>query len=640
MRKGETKKALSYAEKSLALSTRLGYKKGIAASYNTFGNIYSESSDYAKALEYHHKNLAISEETNNIKGIATAYNNIGIIYYNLSDFIKAIEYMQKGMKLQEQLGNRYFIAASIGNIAVMYSKLGEDSLALVYQKKSFAIHKEMGNKIDMIASLNHLGSLYRMKQEFASSKQYLDQALSIANEMDDLRGKAETHGNIGLLYYDEGKYNEAIVEFEQGLAVSKQLGEKKFQTEQLNMLGNTNKALKKSDVALQYYKTAYEIAKETGSLEDQQSSAEGMYETYKAADNTKEALHYHEILTQLKDSIFNATKNTTFSNLKMQFALDRQEHELKSEAEAELKKKDIEKKQQRFIGYIMIAVLIIVLLFSYFLFQRFRITNAQNKIIEEQKTVVEQKNKEVTDSILYAKRIQRTLLAHDAFLKQNLLEHFVLYKPKDIVSGDFYWATLAANTEQFYLAVCDSTGHGVPGAFMSLLNISFLNEAINEKKLYLPEQIFNHVRERLIGGISLEGAKDGMDGILLCLDKKSKTLTYAAAQNKSILIRNSEIIELKYDKMPIGLGENNNSFTRQSIELETNDILYIFTDGYADQFGGDKGKKFKYKMLKELLLQHHQEPLDQQREILEKALESWRGNLEQVDDVCVIGVRV
>src|SRR6218665_962347 len=624
IRKGELKIARGYAYQALDLATRIEYKRGMRGAYNTLGNIHVDLSDNAKAIRYHQNSLNIGLEMNDQKSIATSYNNFGIIYFNLADYPRSIDYLQKALKIQEQLGNKYYVAACIGNLALLYDKVGEDSLALVYQQRSFNIHEEMGNKTDMVASLNHLGSLHRVKKEFPEALKDLNKALSIANEINEIKGKAESHSNFGLLYYDMGKYREAAEEFEQGLAISKQLQDKKLQSEQLVLLGNSYSALKDKAPALRAYHLALDLAKEIGSLDDQRGAATGMYQLYKKEANAADALFYHEMLTALKDSIFNTAKNSSLNNLKMQFALDRQEHELKTKAEEELMKKEAEKKQQRIINYITVVILLVVLVFSYFLFKRIQITNSQKKIIEKQKLLVETKNKEVTDSILYARRIQQTLLAQDDLLAQYLPDYFVCYKPKDLVSGDFYWATKGGAEERFYLAVCDSTGHGVPGAFMSLLNISFLNEAVNEKKLSKPNEIFNHVRSRLISGISTDGAKDGMDAILLCFDHTSNTLSYAAAQNKSVLIRNSELIELQYDKMPVGLGENTNSFNVNTIKLEKNDQIYLYTDGYADQFGGEKGKKFKYKRLNQLLLQNHQRPLPEQKNIVESELEKWK----------------
>lgn len=260
------------------------------------------------------------------------------------------------------------------------------------------------------------------------------------------------------------------------------------------------------------------------------------------------------------------------------------------------------------------------------------------KFIEEKNTQILEKNREITASINYAKRIQYALLAHEELLKNNLNEHFVLFKPKDIVSGDFYWATKKEN--RFYLAVCDCTGHGVPGAFMSLLNISFLNEAINEKNIEPPNEICNHVRKRLIENISQDGAQDGMDGILVCFDSDKRSLTYAASHNAPVLIRNGTILELSADKMPIGKGEIEKSFSIQTLNLEKGDVFYLFTDGYPDQFGGPKGKKFKYKQLQEKLIAIHNQPLAEQKNILNETIENWKGISEQTDDILMLGIKI
>jgi serine phosphatase RsbU (regulator of sigma subunit) len=254
--------------------------------------------------------------------------------------------------------------------------------------------------------------------------------------------------------------------------------------------------------------------------------------------------------------------------------------------------------------------------------------------IESQHQKLEEKQKEILDSINYAKRIQYALLAHEDLLRQNLPEYFVLFKPKDIVSGDFYWATKKDNS--FYLAVCDSTGHGVPGAFMSLLNISFLNEAINEKNILRPDEVLNHVRKRLIQ--NMESSNDGMDAVLVMFENNN--VEYAAAMNAPLQIRNKKVIELPKDKMPVGKGQSDVSFTSHSIEVMKGDILYFYTDGFADQFGGEKGKKFKSKQLLAKLGSISEFPMDLQKTELDKTFEEWKGELEQIDDVCVIGIRI
>lgn len=258
--------------------------------------------------------------------------------------------------------------------------------------------------------------------------------------------------------------------------------------------------------------------------------------------------------------------------------------------------------------------------------------------VVHQKEIIQEKQKEIIDSINYAKRIQYALLAHDDLLKENLPEYFVFFCPKDIVSGDFYWG--CSTGESFYIAVCDSTGHGVPGAFMSLLNISFLNEAIIEKKIYSPGEIFDHVRMRLVSSISKDGAQDGMDATLVRFDRTSKRITYAGANNAPVIVTEGVATTLSYDKMPVGKGEKEESFASHSIEATPGSMVYLFTDGYGDQFGGPKGKKFKYRTLVSLLEKHAHLQAEDQQQQLKQAFAEWKGTHEQVDDVCIIGIRV
>jgi len=370
-----------------------------------------------------------------------------------------------------------------------------------------------------------------------------------------------------------------------------------------------------------------------------------LYKSLKALNKHKEALVYHEKLTTLKDSMNTRDRIKELTKIEMnnEYTIKTELAELKHEKDIEIREQ--EKRSQRLIIYFIVFALIAAVFFAFFIVNRLNITKKQSKIIEQQKhdvelqkEIIEDKQKEIIDSINYAKRIQNAILAHRDFIDENIPTNFVLFKPKDIVSGDFFWAT--RHEDLFYLAICDSTGHGVPGAFMSLLNIGFLSEAINEKNIKEPNKIFNYVRQRLIDGISKEGQKDGFDGILLCIDQKTKKITYAAANNAPIIIRNGEIIELTKDKMPVGIGELTNSFTLYDIELLKNDSLYLYTDGYADQFGGPKGKKFLYKKMNQLISSLSVLPFNEQKEKLEYAFEEWKGALEQVDDVLVIGIKI
>jgi serine phosphatase RsbU (regulator of sigma subunit) len=265
------------------------------------------------------------------------------------------------------------------------------------------------------------------------------------------------------------------------------------------------------------------------------------------------------------------------------------------------------------------------------------------KALLEQKGIIEEKQKEILDSINYAKRIQFALLASDTVLQHNLPEHFIVFYPKDVVSGDFYWAS--PTQEGFIYITADCTGHGVPGAFMSLLNISKLSQVINENKITKPDIILNNIRTEIIKVLNAEGSseesKDGMDAVLCKLDIKNLKLEYAAANNAFYIIRNNELLTCKADKMPVGKGfDDSISFTYNQIALQKGDLIYTFTDGYADQFGGPKGKKFKYKQLEDLLLSIHHLSMQEQSSILKQKFSDWKGPLDQVDDILIIGVKV
>jgi serine phosphatase RsbU (regulator of sigma subunit) len=295
---------------------------------------------------------------------------------------------------------------------------------------------------------------------------------------------------------------------------------------------------------------------------------------------------------------------------------------------------------QPVIAFLNLIFLFVITIIFFTFFRRENVLF--QKAILEQKHIIEEKQKEILDSIAYAKRIQFSLLASQNLLKANLPDHFVLFKPKDVVSGDFYWAT--PTPEGFVYITADCTGHGVPGAFMSLLNISKLSQVINENKITRPDIILNHIRTEIIKALNAEGSeesKDGMDAILCKLDILNMKLQYAAANNPLYIIRNKELLVCKADKMPVGKGHDDTlSFTFNEIALQKGDLIYTFTDGYADQFGGPKGKKFKYRQLEETLLSIHTMPLEEQSKVLDDTFEAWKGKLDQVDDVLIIGVKI
>lgn len=259
-----------------------------------------------------------------------------------------------------------------------------------------------------------------------------------------------------------------------------------------------------------------------------------------------------------------------------------------------------------------------------------------NKKLEEKNKQIALRNKEITDSIQYAQRIQNTILASPESIKKHFAESFIVYRPKDIVSGDFYWTTEKGNN--MYIAICDCTGHGVPGAFMSLLTSNLLGEAINERGLEKPNEIFDYVRSKLIENIS--GGRDGMDGTIICYNTETGTFTYAAANNTPVLVRNEEIVKLPKDRMPVGEGIKKEPFQEFTIDTKNGDMLYLYTDGFTDLFGGPDGKKFSTKRLLNLFLNIAGIQTHTQKERIETTFDDWRGDWEQIDDMSLIGIRL
>jgi len=290
-----------------------------------------------------------------------------------------------------------------------------------------------------------------------------------------------------------------------------------------------------------------------------------------------------------------------------------------------------------FSNILFILALVLTFLIGFYFIG---INSEYEVIVNDQKEAITIKNNEITSSITYAKRIQNAILPPASVVKELLPDSFILYKPKDIVAGDFYWIENINDTILF--AAADSTGHGVPGAMVSVICNNALSRSVREFALTQPAHILDKAREIIIREFekSEEEVKDGMDISLCALNFKTKTLHWAGANNPLLIIRNKEIIEIKPDKQPVGKFSGARPFTDHSIELFANDQIYIFSDGYADQFGGPDGKKFKYKALKQLLLDNHEKSMEEQKKSLDAVLLKWKGNLEQVDDICVIGVKI
>jgi serine phosphatase RsbU (regulator of sigma subunit) len=367
---------------------------------------------------------------------------------------------------------------------------------------------------------------------------------------------------------------------------------------------------------------------------------EYLTDLYIEKENYKDAYKYSKLYAEVKDSLYNMQYEKEIANLNVKYGSEKKQQQILLQQE--------QLRKEKIIRYFVAIGALIIFLLATLIYARYRVKSKLNKKLNEKNDIIEQKNKDILDSISYAKRIQSAILPSDKTFKKYLTKSFILYKPKDIVAGDFYWMEYKNGIILF--AAADCTGHGVPGAMVSVVCNNGLNRSVREHGLTDPGEILNKTREIVVQEFekSEEDVKDGMD-IALCslkLSESSKlsesyaTLQYAGSNNPLWIIRNNELMEFKPDKQPIGKHTTEKPFTTHTIELQKGDTIYIFTDGFADQFGGKKAKKFMYKPFKELLLSIQEKTMEEQKIVLEQHFDNWKGKLEQVDDVCIIGVRI
>jgi len=631
MAKGLFDSGFVYAKKTYGLSKKINFTKGVATSCNAMGQIYNYKGSFDSALYFFTESMRFYEVLNDTSNVAGMLNNIGLVYKAHGNISKALDYFFKSLRKKEKIKDTFAIASAYLNIGHLYHEADDSANTLKYYKAANEMCKKINSPSLLSNSYTRLGNFYQGIGNSEKALPYLLDALKISRQLEDEDAIAIGLYNLATIYYRKNNINEAEKMYNEALGLSrKNKNYEGIATCQM-ILGEMRFNNNETEKAIKMFEEAYEAGKTLDAKDLMCGAAYKLSYAFDKTKNYQKAFIYHKIWSALKDSLYNLEniRKLTSEGLKYEYEKEKitlQKEEEKKEAirKAESLKKDL-------ILWASILFLLTVSIFSLIIFKRLKENRRQKNIIEQQRN-------EMIDSINYARRIQFALLAHADLLKNNLPEHFILFKPKDIVSGDFYWATL--KDDYFYLAICDSTGHGVPGAFMSLLNISFLNEAINEKNITEPHLVLNHVRKRLLE--NMDGGNDGMDAVLIKIPRSSAhlRLEYAAANNSPLLIRNGEIIELPKDKMPVGKGERTNDFNLHTIQLQKDDHLYLYTDGFADQFGGPKGKKFKHRELHKLLLSNNNNSLSSQENNISAAFDNWKGKLEQVDDVCVVGIKI
>lgn len=562
--------------------------------------------DVNKAFSLAQEAHALSTTHSYSKGIAESLRTLGYCYWQFSDYPSALARSTEAQKLFRELGDKKGEADTVSSLGAVYAFMGDNEKRLKYNLDSLELRKAAGDNEGELITMNNIGDAYMKLGDYEKALQYFFECLHSPAATD--HNNAIVLLNIGEVYYLKKDHDKSYEYLMKSIEVSEKHQYKRFVAAAYMTLGMLFTDAGNIPVALSWLDKAGRIAVQDGNNEDLYQVYEALSRAYEADNNPSLALYYYKLFHEIKEKVLNEDVAGKLNNMQLHFQVQSTQKEIEIERlrNTELKKAYEEIQAQR------------------------------NEILE--------KNNQITDSIVYAKRIQEAILPSGSEVSRLLEHHFILYKPKDIVSGDFYW--VEEKNGKITVAAVDCTGHGVPGAFMSIIGYNLLNYIVKEQGITRPRDILDHLNTGVSSVLKQSGenskVRDGMDIALISLDPRSQTLHFAGANNPLYHVRDGKLEIYKANKTPIGSTPHSThtSFTDHELKLIPGDMLYIFSDGYADQFGGEQGKKFKYRQLQELLVEIHDKPVAEQRSMLESALLRWQGDHEQVDDILVIGIRV
>ncbi len=578
-------------------------------------------SDMRGAFHRASKWLSVCESEGNEKLIADCHKILGYCYWRFSDFSMSLEHSLRALSYYQENGDLRGEADTLNSLGAVYMFNKEHQKRLECNLKCLDIRMQLGNADDISGSMNNIGETYLEMGDLLAAEQWFQDCISYPGSTDD--SLAWAFHNLGKLFLLQGDFSASEANFIESLRLSLSIDYHVLTTETYIQISKLYEQVGYLDSANEFGVKALELATETGAKEEQKNAHLLLASIKEKLGNIPGSYVHFKTYHRLFAEIHNDLNVQRLKDLEFQYELEN----VKKEAEIE-RLRTVELK-------------------------------AAYDQIDAQRNLLEQRNKEIVESIRYAQRIQTAVLKEEDYKQTNLPEHFIYYKPKDIVSGDFYWAK--EKDGSLYLAAADCTGHGVPGGFLTMLGISFLNEILSKEALLTPAEVLNELRNKFISELQLHDASnDGMDITLIRLDidefNQRRQLMWAGAYNPLWIVKKKqdtginlesgqhvpklELLEVKPDKQPIGKSDHQKDFTNHLLTLDSGDLLYLFSDGYQDQFGGEYGKKLKRSGFKDLVLELANRPLEQQIHDLDSFFDSWKGNFEQVDDVCVIGIKV
>ncbi|MDR0803181.1 tetratricopeptide repeat protein [Fluviicola sp.] len=636
--------AIRTYEELIGLCGKYHQENRLVDIYSNLGSVYLGKGNYAQALKNYREAIDIAKKIRGYENVLVLYTDLGVAYKISGLYDQAVKVFREGLGLNKQIKDEEQEGRLYLNIATVYHERQMYDLSIKYH----LIAREIMEKLHKYRSLEMV--LYNLTLGYCNVGQ-LGKARNMLDELREVAVKLDEDDIWGSYYYAEANYLLDTGQYAKALQAADMA--EKMSNQEADLLNYGEIQLTKAAIceatgkivlAIRYAKLALEAFRDTKDLNAQVRAYQSLSGMLRKAGDHKKALEYFEMASELKEKMDLESVTNQIETLNSLNELDRKEQDLALSKQTNQRISAENKQKSNLIfGLFLTGGLIMISLGISFKSNQDKkkanaLLNQRNEEIERQKSLIEAKQVEIRDSIRYAKRVQELLPVQKRLLREVFPESFIFFQPKNIVSGDFYW--IARKNGKFYLAICDSTGHDIPGAFMSTLNMALLDEAINRLGIEEPGQVFNHVRNRLLEFISDDGMQDGMDGVLFCFDERASILTYAAAYNSPVVVRSGELIEFPADKMPVGKSGAMESFRTYSIEIRTGDTLFAYTDGYANQPGGEKGKKLERANLNVYLRELTKERVSDQEQLLETHFTEWKGNLDQVDDVCVFGVKL
>lgn len=615
---GFSKQSLPFFDSALFANKKLTQEQ-IAYLNMQKGRAYYDIGEYKPAMDLYVKAQKIFEKEKLLnKTYGHLLHYIGSVFKRQDLYDKALVYYEKELDLAKQLNDKHLEAEALYLCASMYGQLGNLEKELEYNLKSLEIYKEENDERGIPLMLGNISSNYGDRKDYKQAINYLNQALVYYEKSQDKEKLAWVNRALGDNYSRLNQHAKAIGYFKKAM-------EANAQTESKALI------------------TASEIQK-------------SLAFAYARTGNYKDAFNAYLEHRTLEDSINNKDNREYLHELETKYQTEKKEQEIallqkdkKMQAtELALKNAETERHKAQQIYFIIGGILVLAIAgISLWAFLNKKKANTilakQFEEIAYKNIVIREKNKDITDSINYAKRIQEAVLPQPEELNAFFSDSFIFYRPKDIVSGDFYWFNQIG--DDAILAVGDCTGHGVPGAFMSIIGHDLLNQVVLEDKIHNPAEILRALDKRVTLTLNKRGSKyeyqDGMD-IAVCLFKKKEQQLVFSGANRPLLVKKAnELIELPPNKFSIGGTQDSSCklFYQHQLELNANDFVYMFSDGYQDQFGGASGKKLKYHQLKQYITKLTQNKLADHKEMFTEMFDNWKGDIEQVDDVCVIGIK-